>query len=687
MTEIRRRRPYRNKSGGGKNGYLKSRGGQGEAVTYLGMSPQQLLTNGAGLLVCLWVGYKHASYMALIHDNNTWFSSIKEVEREISFRTESGLYYSYYKQMVQAPSISQGLHSLVYDNVTEHPDTINVLERMNVYQEVVLSVLYRILPIKTWMQPIFFYINSVFALHAMLVWALFLTAYFLSGSWLAGILTACFYTFNKLDTTRVEYIIPLRESFSLPFLWVQIAATTYYFRHNCSPQKERLSVFIIFTSTLCFSLCWQFNQFVLLLQAFALFGTWILDMVPPRKIQMLLVAQMTSLLVTCLLQFINKMILGSLVMSFIPAALLLIYLKGEEMRYCSIPSRIIKVIGYSLTVLVFMILLQRVVKLLLGIDADDHIYKFIMSKFNVGHARDFDALLYLCIDAFGFLQFDTFERLTNGVVFPLYVVTHLGMLIILFVAVLQNWRIDFVESCSNHVHDTNVKDHSSAKKFHLLSSRPELAYHAVLAVFFGALGMSTLRMKYLWTPYMCILGSIGISDYKVWRTILSPFKTQGVIIQIVRHFMTLLTLTILLAIALPPLLKELEELKEFWDPDTVELMEWIKSNVPKGAAFTGSMQLLAGVKLCTGRPITNHPHYEDKHLRFKTKELYQIYGRRTPKDVHAILTKYKSSYIILEDSICLAPSKGCRTPDIVDIDNGIIPDTLIYACEKAFYRF
>uniref|UniRef100_K1R1G3 Dpy-19-like protein 3 n=1 Tax=Magallana gigas TaxID=29159 RepID=K1R1G3_MAGGI len=424
-----------------------------------------------------------------------------------------------------------------------------------------------------------------------------------------------------LDTTRVEYIIPLRESFSLPFLWVQIAATTYYFRHTCSPQKERLSVFIIFTSTLCFSLCWQFNQFVLLLQAFALFGTWILDMVPSRKIQMLLVAQMTSLLVTCLLQFINKMILGSLVMSFIPAALLLIYLKGEEMKYCSIPSRIIKVIGYSLTVLVFMILLQRVVKLLLGIDADDHIYKFIMSKFNVGHARDFDALLYLCIDAFGFLQFDTFERLTNGVVFPLY----------------------FYKT-------------------------------GVLAVFFGALGMSTLRMKYLWTPYMCILGSIGISDYKVWRTILSPFKTQGVIIQIVRHFMTLLTLTILLAIALPPLLKELEELKEFWDPDTVELMEWIKSNVPKGAAFTGSMQLLAGVKLCTGRPITNHPHYEDKHLRFKTKELYQIYGRRTPQDVHDILTKYKSSYIILEDSICLAPSKGCRTPDIVDIDNGIIPD-------------
>lgn len=33
------------------------------------------------------------------------------------------------------------------------------------------------------------------------------------------------------------------------------------------------------------------------------------------------------------------------------------------------------------------------------------------------------------------------------------------------------------------------------------------------------------------------------------------------------------------------------------------------------------MQLLAGVKLCTGRTLTNHPHYEDKHLRERTKQV------------------------------------------------------------------
>ena len=40
-----------------------------------------------------------------------------------------------------------------------------------------------------------------------------------------------------------------------------------------------------------------------------------------------------------------------------------------------------------------------------------------------------------------------------------------------------------------------------------------------------------------------------------------------------------------------------------------------------GESFTGSMQLLAGVKLCTDRPITNHPHYENKFLRQRTKEV------------------------------------------------------------------
>lgn len=43
------------------------------------------------------------------------------------------------------------------------------------------------------------------------------------------------------------------------------------------------------------------------------------------------------------------------------------------------------------------------------------------------------------------------------------------------------------------------------------------------------------------------------------------------------------------------------------------------SHTPGKAVFAGSMQLLAGVKLCTGRALTNHPHYEDSGLRERTR--------------------------------------------------------------------
>ena len=67
--------------------------------------------------------------------------------------------------------------------------------------------------------------------------------------------------------------------------------------------------------------------------------------------------------------------------------------------------------------------------------------------------------------------------------------------------------------------------------------------------------------------------------------------------------------------------EEMENLGEFYDPDTVDLMQWIQQHTEQSSAISGSMQLMAGVKLCTGRPITNHPHFEDKGLRDRTREV------------------------------------------------------------------
>ncbi|VDM41737.1 unnamed protein product [Toxocara canis] len=104
-------------------------------------------------------------------------------------------------------------------------------------------------------------------------------------------------------------------------------------------------------------------------------------------------------------------------------------------------------------------------------------------------------------------------------------------------------------------------------------------------------------------------------------------------------------------------------------------MEWISSSTPPSSSWAGSMQLMAGIKACTGRNLANHPHFEDKWLRERTQRLYQIYGKRLVADVHEILREERVDYIILEDSICLAQSNGCSTNDLVDLSNGVLPDS------------
>lgn len=198
----------------------------------------KILSSAVGGTVALCIGLLTSVYLATLHENDLWFSNIKEVEREISFRTECGLYYSYYKQMLQAPTLLQGFHGLIYDNKTESMRTINLLQRMNIYQEVFLSVLYRVLPIQKYLEPVYFYIYTLFGLQAVYVTALYITSWLLSGTWLSGLLAALWYVTNRIDTTRVEFTIPLRENWALPFFAIQIAAITYFLRPNLQPLSE-----------------------------------------------------------------------------------------------------------------------------------------------------------------------------------------------------------------------------------------------------------------------------------------------------------------------------------------------------------------------------------------------------------------------------------------------------------------
>uniref|UniRef100_A0A674HP52 Dpy-19 like C-mannosyltransferase 3 n=1 Tax=Taeniopygia guttata TaxID=59729 RepID=A0A674HP52_TAEGU len=583
-----------------------------------------ILSITVGGIVAISLGLLTSVYVATLHENDLWFSNIKEVEREISFRTECGLYYSYYKQMIQAASIQQGLHGLVYDNKTESVRTINILERMNVYQEVFLSILYRILPIQQYLEPVYFYIYTLFGLQAVYVIALYVTSWLLSGTWLSGLLAACWYITNRVDTTRVEFTIPLRENWALPFFAVQIAAITYLLRNHLQPAQQRLTLMAVFIATFLFSLTWQFNQFMMLIQALALFILDCLDMLPTAKVTWLYLIQISGLLLVCVLQFFNSMILGSLLISFNVSVLIARKIQ-KNLKKGGLLNRFGKLILHVLLVLCLTLLINKFIKKILNLESDEHIFKFLKAKFGFGATRDFDANLYLCEEAFGLLPLNTFSRLSSTLLFYVYGFVLFLLTVAAVIVAFRNL------SGSDQVHFKEKMEE------YTVTLKPDAAYSLVHTVLFGCLALSTMRMKYLWTSHMCVFASFGLCSTEVWKLILKCLHLY-----------------------------------------TSQRTQVIKSNTPNTAVFAGSMQLLAGVKLCTGRTLTNHPHYEDKNLRERTKQIYQIYAKRSPGDVYGILRSFGTDYVILEDSICYERrhSRGCRLRDLLDVANGHIMDGL-----------
>lgn len=614
---------------------------------------------GLGLLCCI--------YVATLHENDLWFSNIKEVEREISFRTECGLYYSYYKQMLQAPSIQEGLSELIHDNLTESKRTINLLQRMNIYQEVFLSVLYRLLPIQSYLEPVYFYIYTVFSLQAVYVIALYLTAWLLSGSWLAGALTGVWYILNRVDTTRVEFTISLRENWSLPFLALQVTAITCYLRPQLSTLQQKVMVWLMYVTTFCFCLTWQFNQFILLVQALVIYTMDCADFLTTTQVTTLYLVQVSGLLSVWLLQFCNSMILGSLVLSFIVAALFIRHCQSG-LKTGSLLVRLGKVFFHSTMVLLLTFTINYLAKKALQLRSDEHIFKFIKSKFALGPTRDFDASLYLCEEAFGLLPLDTLERLAGTLLLYPYILTLLLLSGVLAVAALQNLSRNKGGS---------AEERKGAGDGRAVAFRPDVAYNLLHTLFYGLLAFSTMRMKYIWTGHMCAVAAYGVCGTELWTLILNALRCNTkALLRLVRYAVPLVMFGCLYYKFWPKLMEELSELREFYDPDTVELMTWISTKTPKQAVFAGSMQLLAGIKLCTGRVLTNHPHYEDKDLRERTRQVYQVYARRSPEEVHDILRAVGADYVVLENSICYERRhrRGCRLRDLLDLANGHIMD-------------
>ncbi|KAM9385940.1 putative C-mannosyltransferase DPY19L4 isoform 2-T2 [Pholidichthys leucotaenia] len=623
---------------------------------------QRLVRVFFGCLAAVACGMLYAVYLSTYHERKYWFSTRQELEREVTFQGGSGLYYYYYKHMLTAPSFERGFYELMIDSRTVSGQTVNAVERLSLYPELITSFIYRITGSQDFVEPIYFYIGAVFGLQAVYVTALFVCSWVMSGTWVAGMLAVAWYVINRPDTTKVDHAIPLRDNWALPYFACQVAALTGFLRDNISSAAEMFCYLTMSATTFTFLLVWEHAHYVLFIQGLCLFLLDSFDLVPSRKMADIHKVYLSSLILAYMFQFQNSALVSSPLLSLLIGSVLARHFQ-RRMKMGPLAARVMKLFLHFYLVFTTGITFSYLVKKLIPVGDSEFVLRFLEVKFGLNTTTDFVTNFLLCQESFQSPSQDFFLRLTQASVLPFYFL----VLTVCLLSTLQTIyrRLSGQPMLPTHrLEDGRIGEH------------PDVVYHVFHTLFFGGLTLLFDGMKYLWTPYICMFTAFGVCSPDLWMTVFKWFKLKS---------MHPVVLSLILSTAVPTIigfslwreycprvLAELSELQEFYDPDTVELISWIRSQVPVAAVFAASPQLLGTVKLCSGSAVTSLPIYSDINLLKRTEDIYQVYAMRSAEDVYKILTTQKTDYVIIEDSICneLTLNKGCRIKDLLDISNG-----------------
>lgn len=592
-------------------------------------------------------------------ENDCHFSHLSTLEREMTFQTEMGLYYSYFKEVSEAETFLNGIEFLMNDNRTEFPSVINTLRRFNVYPELVIGGAYRIYTYVSQMLgirdevcwivergngmkpvqscegmgvPAVFYVSAIFAWNGLVSGLLFLYGYYLTNTVCGGIMcTACFF-FNHSECTRVQWTPPLRESFGYPIFLAQMLYTSHVISRPKPSARQKIPIIIL---NVMFSLTWQFAQFALLTQIIAVMIMFLLKIIHPNTAYNIIHAHVLALILNFVLLFGNVMLISSFYAAFLVASLATLHchkfiVKITAAKLSTI-TRCFCVLLEVIIILFVFFVFRFSVKHVFVIQDDDHIFDILKSKFTA--YRDFHTLLYTCAAEFDFLPLETVQGLCHTLLIPSAVLASLAV----------TWAL------TKHLIRRESNFRYKACVYNLL----QLCAFTIMAAMI-------MRLKLFLTPHLCILASL------ITRETLFRFLRSY------QHF----ALVVLIFSGMT--LQGLQNIKaqqnivgEYSNPALEEVMEWIGSETPKSSVFAGPMSTMANIMLSTRRAIVNHPHYENAELRERTKKIYSIYSRQSEASVRRNLKSLKVTHVVVGKLWCSYNHPGCAIVSIWDaIDPG-----------------
>jgi hypothetical protein len=635
------------------------------------------------ILILLPIGYSYMHHIENLFENDKYFSHLSTLERELSFRTESGLYYYYFKLLVSKQKVLIGnkfnnrdssnirykyeynnenifkniQDNIINDNRTEYPNTINALERFNLYPELLTAILYRLFhdnnffsnadcftidrgenvsPIEScsgFVQPIYFYSKVVFILHGFSFAFLFLLCWLLNDySILAGLTGCLCYIFNHSEATRVMWSPALRESFAYPFHVLQLLLVT-------RELKEKLlckSYIPLVITNVFYLLTWQFAQFAIGTQASSIYFTYILGYISREKLINLISIHSISLILCFIFMFFNKMLLASFFSSILISIWILILFDYLFKNFMKLSIKI-QIIFTTFQIISFFILIICVKKFLLPLlcfinNDDTHIWDILKSKFSQFFGKEFhtfDTRLYLCAKEFDFLEFETIIKLSKTLLLPV-VIFNLIYIVLKLIRIKIKNQIEEGDEVKSYGH---------------------IVYNILQLGAFSLMAGLIMRLKLFWTPNLCVIFTLIFNEsFSLFNKLKIPLKYSIIAVLI----------AIMSIEGVNNLKKQYEILGEYNDYPMENLINWINLNTPSKSSFAGSMPTMANVKLSTNRAIMNHPHYENNDLRQRVRMLYSyLYGYNDIKLLHDLLkNKYRIDYLVLESYYCLSHQPG-----------------------------
>ncbi|XP_071519815.1 protein C-mannosyl-transferase DPY19L1-like isoform X1 [Panulirus ornatus] len=619
------------------------------------------------VLVCaICFGVVHSVHVATMFENDRHFSHLSNLEREMTFRTEMGLYYSYYKTLVNADSFLIGLNRLMHDNLTEYPETINTLQRFNLYPELVLGGTYRIFnAVTSWLglemrvcwqvsrggglapvisceglgDPAYWYLAGVWVSAGFTAAFLFIQGTALSGDLLGGFITIICFFFNHGEATRIQWTPPLRESFAFPWSIALSIAVTHVVR---APRPVWTRPLILGTITLVYLLCWQFAQFSVVAVVGIVYAMYTIGIINPLPMLLVLLGISYGFLNNVVLQFGNALLVSSPLAGCLLGVLLLYLFMEPIIQHLPFPTNT----GVQLAFLFISCTACKIeLSRIFGIEDDAHIINILKAKFT--NYSDFHTLLYTCSPEFDFLPQESLYKLNETLLIPCVAMVG-GAVLISTLTKMKNNMIQRLE------------EESAEAKTPLWSGvDPGVIYNSALLAVYAVMASLIMRLKLFLTPQLCVVASL-LACRKYWRVI-------------ERREIHIAILAVLVSGMCVRGFRNISEQRsivgEYSNPELEEVIEWIQSETHEDAVFAGPMSTMANLLLSAQRPIVNHPHYEHAGLRDRTKKVYSIFSRRSAESVYETLLSMKVNYVVLEESWCIRKSRpGCGMVDIWDVE-------------------